>query len=92
MKKIFVLATVCCLMGCAQTATTSNSSLTTCLTQKSYTALTDGTLANSSVSVLAKEIATSCLKSLALEKAGLDTEAQTATTSLLTALKGNLTK
>lgn len=87
MKKLIVTTLVLTLIGCTQTATTSNNSLTTCLTQKSYTSLTDGTLASSSISVLAKEIATSCLKSLALEKAGLNEEAVTATTTLLTALK-----
>lgn len=89
MKKLFVVGCALALAACAQTAETSNPGLTTCLTQKAYTALSDGTLVNTEVMPLAKKITNQCLQQLALQKAGLDDEAITATTTLLNALKEN---
>ena len=64
-----------------------HSDLSSCLTQKAYAALADGTLANSEVMPLAKKIAGQCIQQLAL--AGMDTEAINASKTLLTVLKEN---
>lgn len=89
MKKLLIAGCALALAACAQTAETSNAGLSACLTQKAYTALTDGSLANNEVMPLAKKITGQCIQQLALQKAGLDEEAITATTTLLNALKEN---
>ena len=91
MKKLFAVSCALALAACTQTAETSDAGLTTCLTQKAYAALSDGSLANSEVMPLAKKIAGQCIQRLALQKAGLDDEAITATTNLLNVLKQNTT-
>ena len=92
MRKLFVVSCALCLVACAQTAETSNATLSACLTQKAYTALSDGSLENTQVSTLAKKIAGECIQKLALQKAGLNDEAITATTTLLSTLKQNSTE
>lgn len=92
MKKLFVVSCALALAACAQTAETSNAGLSACLTQKAYTSLSDGSLENSAVMPLAKKIAGECIQQLALQKAGLNDEAVTATTTLLNVLKENSTK
>ncbi len=87
MKKLLVIGCVLALTACGHTAETSNSDLSSCLTQKAYAALADGTLANSEVMPLAKKIAGQCIQQLAL--AGMDTEAINASKTLLTVLKEN---
>lgn len=87
MRKLFVISCALCLAACAQTAKTSDASLSACLTQKAYTALSDGTLANSEVMPLAKKIAGQCIQQLAL--AGMDEEAINASSVLLKTLKEN---
>ena len=87
MKKLLVVGLALALTACGTTANTSNTSLNTCLTQKAYASLNDGTLFTTEVKTLAKNISTACLKQLALEKAGLSEEAMTAATNVLTALK-----
>lgn len=91
MRKLFVIGCALALAACAQTAETSNATLSACLTQKAYNALSDGSLENTQVTALAKKITGQCIQKLALQKAGLDDEAITATTSLLSALKENTT-
>lgn len=87
MKKLLIVGLVLALSACNTTANTSNTSLNTCLTQKAYAALNDGTLMTMDVKTLATHISTVCLKQLALEKAGLNEESLTAATNVLTALK-----
>ncbi len=87
MRKLLVIGTALALAACGTTANTSNTSLNTCLTQKAYAALNDGTLLTTEVKTLAQNISSACLKKLALEKAGLNEESVTAATNVLTALR-----
>jgi len=87
MRKLFVIGLALALSACGSTANTSNASLNTCLTQKAYATLNDGTLFTTEIKTLAKNISTACLKQLALEKSGLSEESITAATNVLTALK-----
>ena len=91
MKKLLVLGLALALSACGTTANTTNASLNTCLTQKAYAALNDGSLLTTDVKTLAKNISTACLKQLALEKSGLSEESVTAATSVLNALKATQT-
>ena len=98
MRKLLVVGLALALCACAAgnnntpKANTSNTALNVCLTNKAYTALSDGSLENTSVTKLAKNISKACLKQLALEKAGLDQESVTAATNVLNLLKANKTK
>ena len=76
------------LAGCAASeANTSTTALNVCLTQKANAAIQDGTAFTTPVKTLAQNMSTSCLKQLALQKAGLSEESLTAATNVLTALK-----
>ncbi len=92
MKKLFIVGLALALSACSSTANTSNTSLNTCLTQKAYAALNDGSLMTTEIKTLAKNISTSCLQQLALEKAGLNQESMTAAVNVLTALKAAKTE
>ena len=87
MRYLFLMGLALSLSACSNTANTSNTSLNTCLTQKAYAALNDGSLMTTEVKVLAKNISAACLKQLALEKSGLSEESVTAATNVLNALK-----
>ena len=87
MQKLLVIGLGLALVACSNSANTSNASLNTCLTQKAYNALNDGSLMTTDVKTLAKNISTACLKQLALEKSGLTEESVTAATNVLNALK-----
>ena len=88
MKKIMLSTTLLLLTACAsQTANTSNTALNVCLTAKANAAIQDGTAFSTPLKTLAQNISTSCLKQLALEKAGLSEESVTAATNVLNALK-----
>ncbi|MBQ4471725.1 MAG: hypothetical protein II942_00545 [Alphaproteobacteria bacterium] len=87
MRTLLVVTTALMLAACSGTANTSNASLNTCLTQKAYATLQDGSLMTTDVKTLAKNISTACLKQLALEKSGMSEESLTAATNVLTALK-----
>lgn len=87
MRKIMIIGMALALAACNSTANTSNASLNTCLTQKAYASLNDGSLMTTDIKTLAKNISTACLKQLALEKSGLSEESVTAATNVLTALK-----
>lgn len=91
MRKLLIVGLALALSACGTTDNTSNTSLNTCLTQKAYAALNDGSLMTTEVKTLAKNISTACLRQLALEKAGLNEEAVTAATNVLTALKATQT-
>ncbi len=92
MRKLLVVGLGLALAACSGTANTSNASLNTCLTQKAYASLNDGSLFTTEVKTLAKNISTACLKQLALEKSGLSEESVTAATNVLNALKAANTK
>jgi len=93
MKKIILcIAGFAMLSACQQTANTSNTSLNACLTTKAYATVNDGTAFTTDIKTLAKNISTSCIKELALQKAGVSEEAVTATTNLLLALKAAKTE
>jgi len=62
-------------------------SLNTCLTQKAYSALNDGSLMTVDVKTLATHISTVCLKQLAIDTTGLSEETVTTAANILTALK-----
>ena len=92
MKKLFIMGLALALSACNSTANTSNTTLNTCLTQKAYAALNDGSLFTTEIKTLAKNISTACLQQLALEKAGLNQESMTAAVNVLTALKAAKTE
>ena len=94
MRKLFIIGLVFALCACQQTITanTSNSSLNACLTQKAYASLNDGSIFTTELKTLAKNISSSCIQQLALQKAGLNEESVTAATSILNALKQAKTK
>ena len=92
MRKLLVLGLVLTLCACNNTANTSNTSLNACLTQKAYASFNDGSLFTTDIKTLAKNISTTCLKQLALEKAGLNEESLNAATNVLTALKNSKTQ
>ena len=88
MRKLLLIGLALALSACAgQTANTSNASLNACLTQKAYASLNDGSLFTTELKTLAKNISSSCIKQLALQKAGLNEESVTAATEILNALK-----
>ena len=92
MRKFLIIGLMLGLCACQTTAKTSNTSLSVCLTNKAYAALSDGSLLTTELKTLASDISTSCLKQLALEKAGLNDESLNAATTLLTALKNSKTQ
>ena len=92
MRKLLLIGLALALSACAgQTANTSNASLNACLTQKAYASLNDGSLFTTELKTLAKNISSTCLQQLALQKAGLNQESLTAATNVLTALKNSKT-
>lgn len=93
MRKLFIVVLALTLCACAgETANTSNATLNACLTQKAYASLNDGSLFTTEIKTLAKNISSSCIQQLALQKAGLNQESVTAATNVLTALKNNYKK
>lgn len=93
MRKLFIIGLVFALCACNSDGTkTSNISLNACLTQKATAALNDGSLFTTELKTLAKDISSSCIKQLALQKAGLNEESVTAATNILNALKQSQTK
>ncbi|MBO5997644.1 MAG: hypothetical protein J6P93_03880 [Alphaproteobacteria bacterium] len=94
MRKLLIVGLALALTACAagEGANTSNATLNACLTQKAYAALNDGSLMNTEISKLAKNISKTCIQQLALQKAGLDQESVTAATNVLNMLKSSKTK
>jgi len=86
MRQLFVIGLALALAACGTNADTK-ASLNTCLTQKAYSALNDGSLMTMDVKTLATHISTVCLKKLALDSAGLSEDTVTTATNILTALK-----
>lgn len=98
MKKITtVLAMVVALSACESldiskyTTASANDSvkarLSACLLSEANTKFQNGTLLSSGLSATADEISTTCIKKLALQSAGLDSEATSTAQSILTNLQ-----
>lgn len=66
--------------------------LKACLISEANTKLQSGTLFNESVITTAKELAGSCIKSLALQSAGIEAESQTMAQNIIQNLKNITTK
>ncbi len=91
-KTIFgLLAGTLLLSGCATstdgTNLTTMGKMKTCLTEKAMQTLTDGSLYTNGVTATAKTISNSCIKSLAMEHLGIDTQTTQMATTILSALK-----
>lgn len=102
MKKIMtVLAAVMALTACESidmtkytTASTDDSvktRLRACMLSEATERLQAGTLLTNGLSAAADEISTVCIKKLALQAAGIDTEATSTATSVLNSLLGSNT-
>lgn len=93
MKKciLFVLG-ICALTTACATSETDGMSLgtvakmRTCLTERAMQTVTDGSLYTNGVTATAKTIANSCVQSLALESLGIDSQATTMATTILSTL------
>ncbi|MBR5130458.1 MAG: hypothetical protein IKV03_06810 [Alphaproteobacteria bacterium] len=85
MKKIILTSAICLLTtACATDGSISvMTKLKNCLTEKSWTAVADGTLYNNGINTTAKQISEICLNELSLQDMGIENQtAQTATTIL----------
>lgn len=102
MKKIIsVLAVAIALSACESvdmtkyTTASSNDSvkkrLSACMLNEATEKLKAGTLLASGLSAAADEISNTCIKKLALQAAGIDTEANSTATSILNSLLGSNT-
>lgn len=94
MKKHILLTVSLCLLtsACATTGSDvanvgSMTKLQPCLTEKAMQSLTDGSLYTNGVTATAKTIASSCLKSMAMERLGLDEQTTQLATTILSGLK-----
>lgn len=86
MKKIILASAICLLTSaCATNGAGGNMmvKLKTCLTEKGWTAVADGTLYNNGINTTARQISEVCLNELSLQDLGVENQtAQTATTIL----------
>ena len=92
MKKnlLSILAGCSLLAGCAAsdaTNLTTMGKMKTCLTEQAMQTLTDGSLYANGVSATAKTISNTCIKSLAMEHLGINTQTTQMATTILSALK-----
>ncbi len=97
MKKICLFVTLVCLAGCAdiQNMMSSGSSDTSsaqsrmhsCMFSEAQSRLSAGTLFNDSVYNTAKDLASSCMKKLALESMGISQQAQSDATNIINSLR-----
>jgi len=92
-KNIMFILGVCLLTAsCASSDVTNLSTMgkmKNCLTEKAMQSLTDGTLYVNGVSSTAKTISNGCIKSLAMEHLGIDTQTTQMATTILSALKAS---
>ncbi len=93
-KTIFGLLTGTLLLsGCATstdgTNLTTMGKMKTCLTEQAMQTLADGSLYTNGVSATAKTISNSCIKSLAMEHLGINTQTTQMATTILSALKAS---
>lgn len=101
MKRTFICALAIVLAGCSADLSQyaqvdANASYKTklkaCLISEANTKLQNGTLFNGSVVATAKELAGSCIKNLALQSAGIETETQTMAQNIIQNLKNMANK
>ena len=70
-----------------KTPVTTQGRLNSCMLTEAHNRLNAGTLFVSGIRETARDIASGCIKKLALESAGLDTQAVTTATNILNSLK-----
>ena len=88
MKKIILASAICLLTSaCATDGSFSiMTQLKTCLTEKGWNAVTDGTLYNNGMSATAKQISEVCLNELSLQDMGIENQTTQTATTILNAL------
>ncbi|MBQ9234968.1 MAG: hypothetical protein IJ184_00690 [Alphaproteobacteria bacterium] len=89
MKKYIVLAAML-LAGCdtlSALQSSEMSQLNACMLSEAQTRLTSGTLFASGIKAAATDLSQTCIKKLALQKAGLDDTALSSATSIINSLK-----
>lgn len=100
-NKFLAAALVLTVSGCTQleslTAVDSNASVKekfrACAVSEAMNKVQDGTAFSLGLSAASDEIVNSCIKKLALQSAGIDSEAESMTNNILSALmKGNSAK
>ena len=94
-KNIMFMLGVCLLTAsCASTGgdvanLSTMGKMKNCLSEQAMQSLTNGTLYANGVSATAKEISNTCIKSLAMEHLGIDTQTTQMATTILSALKAS---
>ncbi len=92
-KNTLFLLGACLFVSACATSGTDTANLTTmgklriCLTEQATQSLTDGSLYTNGVSSTAKTISNACIKSLAMEHLGIDTQTTQMATTILSAMK-----
>jgi hypothetical protein len=99
MKKIYLLAAVVLLFGCADIKNmlpsggnssdtgSAQSRMHTCMLSEAQARFSAGTLFNDSVYNTAKDLASGCMKKLALESMGISEQAQSDATNIINSLR-----
>lgn len=90
MKKYFILLAVLFLGACEHLSalqSSETSSLNSCMISEAHNKLTAGTLFTSDVYATAKEISQTCIRKLALQKAGLDETSLNTAKTIINSLK-----
>ncbi len=94
-KNIMFIMAACLLTAACASSNGDIANLSTmgkmksCLTDQAMQSLTNGTLYANGVSATAKSISNSCIKSLAMEHLGIDTQTTQMATTILSALKAS---
>ena len=89
MKKIILASAICLLTSaCATNGAGGNLmvKLKTCLTEKGWTAVADGTLYSNGISTTARQISEVCLNELSLQDIGIENQTTQTATTILNAL------
>lgn len=89
MKKIILASAICLLTSaCATNGTGGNvmTKLKTCLTEKGWAAVADGTLYNNGINTTARQISEVCLNELSLQDLGIENQTAATATTILNAL------
>ena len=82
-----LLVSACAVSGTDTTNLTTMGKMRVCLTEKATQSLTDGTLYANGVSATAKTISNNCIKSLAMEHLGIDTQTTQMASTILSAMQ-----
>lgn len=89
MKKIILASAICLLASACTTDGTGGNmmgKLKTCLTEKGWTTIAEGTLYNNGISATAKQISETCLNELSLQDMGIENQTVQTATTILNAL------